>query len=118
MGVVKAVILATSLLVAMTAFADQRHDRKLWVAIDDGTEDGGLFINFDDNKVASRLGSLQSVDAKRVSQVDAITIISSKLLDDTTKEKLENVLSASGYTEEVIFVYRSKQPSVEKNATN
>ncbi len=118
MSVANIVVLTASLLLALTGFADQRHDRKLWVAIDDGTEDGGLFINFDDNKGASDHGNEQPVDARSAGQTDSITIISSKLLDDATKEKIETVLSASGHIEEVIFVHRSWDSSDEKSATN
>ncbi|NOX68752.1 MAG: hypothetical protein GXP15_06170 [Gammaproteobacteria bacterium] len=101
MKAIKLVVLTVTLLAAASVFADQKQDRQLWVAIDDGTENGSLFVNLD--------GELRN---------DAITIYSNNELDETTKEKIETVLSLSGHTGDVIFVGRNRISLTEINGTD
>ncbi len=101
MKAIKLVVLTVTLLAAASVFADQKQDRQLWVAIDDGTENGSLFVNLD--------GELRN---------DAITIYSNNELDETTKEKIETVLSLSGHIGDVIFVGRNRISLTEINGTD
>ena len=84
MKAINLVVLVTALLVATVAFADRQQDRNLWVAIDDGTENGGLFVNLDGEELAAgadifqatELSALQGVNSSL--QMGAITIYSDK----------------------------------------
>lgn len=118
------VLLATALLVATIAFADRQQDRNLWVAIDDGTENGSLFVNLEGEELAggadifevTGLRTLQGVNSSL--NMGVVTIYSDNDLDETTKEKIEAVLSLSGHTRVVIFVGRNRISSMEINGTD
>jgi len=124
MKAIRLIVLATALLIATVALADRQQDRNLWVAIDDGTENGGLFVNLDGEELAggaeifevAELRALQGVNSS--SQMDVVTIYSDNELDETTKEKIEAVLSLSGHTGEVIFVGRNRISYTEINGTD
>lgn len=120
------ITLLATLLLSFAVCADQWHDRKLWVAIDDGTDNGGLFINLDGDPVGSGpdvvpvtdLRVLQGVDSRIYTPTNAITIITDQTLDDEIKKKIETLFSNSGHSGQVVFVDRSKISSTEENATN
>lgn len=124
MKAINLVLLATALLVATIAVADRQQDRNLWVAIDDGTENGSLFVNLDGEELAAgvnifpvtELSALQGVNSSL--QMGAVTIYSDNELDEATKEKIATVLSLSGHTGEVIFVGRNKISYTEINGTD
>jgi|GEM_PF-5612032 len=122
----KIVILIVALLLSFAAFADQWNDRKLWVAIDDGTEDGGLFIDLNGDPVGSSpdevqgtdLRNFQGVGSRNDTPTNTVTIITDQTLDDEIKEEIESLLSNSGHAGQVVFVDRNKISSSEENATN
>ena len=122
----KIIILIVTLLLSFAAVADQRQDRKLWVAIDDGTEDGGLFIDLNGDPIGSSpdvvqvtdLRDFQRTGSRNDAPTNAITIITDQTLNDEIKEEIESLFSNSGHTGQVIFVDRNKISSTEENATN
>lgn len=124
MKVINLIVLAMALLIATVAFADRQQDRNLWVAIDDGTENGGLFVNLEGEELAggvdifavTELRTLQGVNSRL--NMGVVTIYSDHELDETTKEKIEAVLSLSGHTGVVIFVGRNRISSTEINGTD
>ena len=124
MKAINLIVLATALLIATVAFADRQPDRNLWIAIDDGTENGGLFVNLDGEELAggadlfevTELRTLQGVNSSY--QMGVVTIYSDNELDETTKEKIEAVLSLSGHTGVVVFVGRNRISSMEINGTD
>ena len=124
MKVIDLIVLAMALLVATVAVADRQQDRNLWVAIDDGTENGGLFVNLEGEGLpggadlfeVTELRTLQGVNSRL--RMGVVTIYSDNELNETTKEKIESVLSLSGHTGEVVFVGRNRISSTEINGTD
>lgn len=120
------IVLAMALLAAIVALADRQHDGMLWVAIDDGTENGSLFVNLEgvqfdagsDDFPLTDLNSLQGVNDNNGLQTKAITIISENALDNATREKIETVLFSSGHTGIVVFVDRNGISLMEINESN
>ena len=111
LGIVKktgAAVLAIGVLLAPSmantlGTPEQLHERKLMIAIDDGTEDGQLFVEMDDSDwAASRDDSPLPVE--RIHDPDDVVIVSSGAIDDKTKDCIRLILSSSGHAGKVVFM--------------
>ena len=116
LGIVKkagAAVLAIGVLLAspitgIWATPEQIHERKLMIAIDDGTGDAQLFVEMDDSdaavaRVPRRPGDSQ-VPAGKTNDSGGVMIVSGSMIDDRTRDCIRSILSSSGHGGEVVFM--------------
>lgn len=109
-------VLLASPTTSVLATPERIHEQKLLIAIDDGTEDGQLFVEMDNSATAVLQGdlppgeprppidTLRRVPVERMSKPGDVMIVSNRTIDNETRDCIRSILSSSGHGGEVVFV--------------
>ena len=101
-------VLLASPLANTLGTPEQIHERKLMIAIDDGTEDGQLFVEIDDRDWTASREDLRPDDsrlpAKRIHDPGDVMVVSSRAIDQKARDCIRLILSSSGHAGEVLFM--------------